>query len=204
MKISRCACQLAPHVANILQENKEREIPSYQQYKQFIEQQAGTVGRYDILLAALKKLGDRRFLWQKPKESERRAAERLQGALDIKPVNDTYLISVTLESDKAEGLDDIVNTVVETYVENSHEEQSIYASKERADILYRQRDKLQNAVSDKKTKLALLSQQLSVTTFVDGTANPYDQLLANSQLAYSQAQRERIAAEAGLLLFETP
>ena len=195
---------VAPRVANILSENKEQEIPSYQQYKQFSEQQAGTVGRYDILLAALNKMGEKRFLWQKVGETERRAAERLQAALVIKPVNDTYLISVALESDKAEGLDEIVNTVVETYIENAHEEQLIYASKERVQVLYNQRDKLQSIIIDKKKELAALSQQLSVTVFVDSTVNPYDQLLAGSQLAYSEAQRERITAEAGLLLFEDP
>lgn len=195
---------VAPRVANILQENKEQEIASYQQYRQFIEQQAGTVTRYDILLAALTKMGDKRFVWQKPKESDRRAAERLQAALVSKPVNDTYLFTLTLESDKAEGLDEIVNTVVEIYIANVHDEQSVYASKERVDVLYTQRDKFQNLITDKKKRLADLSQTLSVTTFVDNAVNPYDQLLANSQLAYSEAQRARMAAEAGLLLFENP
>ena len=198
------AIYVAPRVANILNENKEQDISSYQQYKQFVDQQVGTVGRYDILLAALKNLGDKRFLWQLPNEPERHAAERLQAALVIKPVNDSYLISVTLESDKAEGLDDIVNTVVETYIENAHEQSLIYASKERVEVLYNQRDKLQAIISEKKNKLAALSQQLSVTVFVDSTVNPYDQLLAGSQLAYSIAQRDRIVAEAGLLLFENP
>ena len=195
---------VAPRVANILQESKEQEIPSFQQYRQFMDQQAGTVARYDILLAALKKMGEKRFLWQKPGETERRAAERLQAALVTKPVNDTYLFSVTLESDKAEGLDYIVNTVVETYVENVHEEQLIYASKERVDVLFKQRDKFQNIISDKKKRLAELAQELSVTTFVDNAVNPYDQLLANTQLAYSEAQRDHMAAEAGLQLFENP
>jgi len=195
---------VAPRVANILHDSKEQEIPSYQQYRQFIDQQAGTVNRYDILLAALKKMGDKRFFWQNPGESERHAAERLQAALVTKPVNDTYLISVTLESDKAEGLEYIVNTVVETYVDSVHEEQLIYASKERVDVLYKQRDKFQEIISDKKKRLASLAQELSVTTFVDNAVNPYDQLLADSQLAYSAAQRDRMAAEAGLLLFENP
>ncbi|MEI6068513.1 MAG: hypothetical protein WCP96_14315 [Methylococcaceae bacterium] len=141
---------VAPRVPNILQENKEQEIASYQQYKQFVEQQIGTVNRYDIMLATLNKMGDKRTLWQFPGETERRAAERLQGALVVKPVSDTYLISVTLESDKPAGLDDIVNTVVKTYVENAHEEELIYASKERVGILYNQRNKLQDIISDKK------------------------------------------------------
>ena len=195
---------VAPRTANILQENKEQEIPSYQQYKQFVAQQAGTVGRYDILLSALKKLGDKRSYWQLPDETERRAAERLQAALIIKPVPDTYLISVVLESDKAEGLADIVNTVVETYIAYSHEESLIYASKERVDLLYEQRDKFQGIILDKKKRLADLAQELGVTTFTDKTVNPYDQLLATSQLAYSEAQRNSMEAMASLQLFENP
>ena len=195
---------VAPRTSNILQENKEQELGSYQQYKQFVDQQIGTIGRYDILLAALKKLGDKRFVWQLPNETERRAAERLQTALVIKPVSDSYLISVTLESDKKEWLDDIVNTVVETYIEKTHEEQSIYASKERINVLYQQRDKYQGIITDKKKRLEILAQELGVTTFVDGVANPFDELLANSQMAYSEAQRKTMEAEAGLLLFENP
>ncbi len=69
----------------------------------------------------------------------------------FKPVNDSYLISVTLESDKAEGLDDIVNTVIQNYVENAHEEQLIYASKERTQVLYAEQQKLQDLISSKNS-----------------------------------------------------
>ncbi|MEI6708787.1 MAG: chain length determinant protein [Methylococcales bacterium] len=195
---------VAPHVASVLEETKEQELPSREQYRQFLEQQAGTVARYDLLLAAFKKLGDKRFFWQLPKETERDAAERLQAALVITPVNDTYLLSVTLESDKKEGLDEIVNTVVENYVENAHENQLIYASKERIQLLYIERDKLKDIISTKKKQLVSIAQELGVTTFVDSTINPYDALLTDSQSAYSKAQRERITDEASLLLFEDP
>ena len=193
---------VSSHVANILSENREQDLS--QQYKMFSNQQVGTIGRYDILLLALDKLGRKRFLWQDPKESDRSAAERLQAALIIKPISETYLISVALEMDKAEGLDEIVNTVVGTYIENAREEQLLYASKERTQILYDQREKLQRIVNNKKKELAALSQQLSVTVFVDNAANPYDEILASSQFAYSQAQRELMKTEAELLLYEDP
>ena len=193
---------VAPRVANILQENTEQERPSHEQYRQFLEQQASTVARYDLLLAAFQKLGDKRFFWQLPKENERRALERLQTALVITPVNDTYLLSVTLESDNKEGLDEIVNTVVENYVENAHENQLIYASKERIQLLYVERDKLKDIIATKKKQLVSIAQELGVTTFVDTAINPYDALLTDSQSAYSKAQREHLVAEASLLLFE--
>ncbi len=193
---------VAPRVANILQDDKEQEIPSFQQYRQFITQQIATINRYDIMLAALERLGEKRYLWQQQDESARRAAERLQSSLIIKGIPDSYSIKVALELPRAEGLNDIVNAVVESYIKTAHEEQLIYASKERVDILYKERDKLQGFIADKKTQLAKLAQELSVTIFVDNIPNPYDQLLANSQLAYSEAQRDRMAAEADLHLFE--
>ncbi len=41
---------VAPRAVNILHESKEQEISSYQQYKQFVAQQIGTIRRYDFLL----------------------------------------------------------------------------------------------------------------------------------------------------------
>lgn len=195
---------ISPRVPNVLQENREQEMSSYQQYKQFVDQQAGTITRYDLLLEAFKKMGDKRFLWQDKAESERRAAERLQAALIIGPVNDTYLLSVALESTKKEGLEEIVNTVVQVYVDNAHEEQLIYASKERIQLLSDERDKLQGAIAKKKKRLSAISQELGVTTFVDSTINPYDKLLTDSQSAYSSAQRDYLKATAELSLFENP
>ena len=195
---------VAPRVATILQESKEQEIPSYQQYLQFLTQQASTVGRYDIVSAALKKMGDKRFVWQLPDETDRRAAERLQAALVVKPIKDTYLFSVTLESDNKEHLDEIVNTVIHEYFEEARKDLMLYASKERLAFLYDQRKKFQDIITEKKQRINDIAQTISLTTFVDTMTNPFDDLLADSQKALSVAQRERMAAEAGLLLFENP
>ena len=195
---------VAPRVATILQESKEQEIPSYQQYLQFLTQQASTVARYDIVSSALKKMGDKRFVWQLPDETDRRAAERLQAALVVKPIKDTYLFSVTLESDNKEHLDEIVNTVIHEYFDEARKDLMLYASKERLAFLYDQRKKFQDIITEKKQRLNDIAQTISVTTFVDTMTNPFDDLLADSQKALSVAQRERMAAEAGLLLFENP
>ena len=192
---------VSPHFANILQDSKEQEIS---QYQQFLTQQTGTVGRYDILLAALQKLGEKRFVWQNKDESDRHAAERLQAALVIAAVKDTYLFSVSLESDKKEYLDEIINTIVSTYLEESQKDQILYAAKERLSVLYQQREKLQQIIIEKKKRVQEISKELSITTFVDSSTNPYDALLADSQRAYSDAQRDRMTAEAGLQLFENP
>ena len=195
---------VAPRIANILQESKEQEISSYQQYQQFITQQASSVNRYDNMVTVLRRLGDKRFIWQDRAESERRAAERLQNELIAKPAKDTYLFTVTLESSKPQGLDEVVNEVINVYFEQARKEQMLYAAKERLEILYQQRDKFQQVIKEKKKRLLDIAKELSITTFVDNNSNPFDQLLSGSQLAYAAAQRERMAAEAELSVIENP
>ncbi len=195
---------IAPHVPNILQMNFERDFSSSTQYGEFVSQQIATINRYDILLIVLKKLREKHIPWQLPNESERHAAERLQVALVIKRVADIYLVSVTLESDVAEGLETIVNTVAESYIESVRDDSAIYASKDRANLLYQQKDKLEGFISTRKKRLEEISRITSVTTFVEGVVNPYDALITDTQQSYSVAQRNRMEAEANLLLFENP
>ncbi len=63
---------------------------------------------------------------------------------------------------------------------------------------------LEGFISARKKRLEEISRITSVTTFVDGGVNSNDELIAGTQQAYSVAQRNRMEAEANLLLFENP
>ena len=193
---------VAPRFVNILQDAKELEVSSYQQFRQFIEQQALTVGRYDILLEALRRLGDKRRAWQQPGESERRAAERLQAALKVVAVKDSYLITVSLESPVKEGLDAVVNAVVETFIEKVKDEEFFHGRKLREAELERRRGEIVKLLAEKSARRTEIAQTLGVTTFIDSSPNPFDQLLVDAQTALAQAQRQRLAAEGALAVFE--
>ncbi|MEW6039003.1 MAG: chain length determinant protein [Pseudomonadota bacterium] len=190
---------VAPRFVNILKESKELDIPAYDQ---FIEHQALTVPRYDILLESLAKLGDDRYVWQRRTESDRRAAERLQAALEVKPVKDSYLITVTLESTTPDHLDELVNTIVDTYLEKSRESDSFFARNVRLASLQERRRQIQDEINARLARRTEVAQDLSVTTFSEQIASPYDKLLAESQNALATAQRNRLASEAALALFE--
>lgn len=88
---------VSPRFAKNLEQDQELVLESNSQYREFVQQQVKTINRFDIVFAALQKLGDKRFLWQNRDEPDRVAAERLQGQLDIKPVPDTYQITIGLE-----------------------------------------------------------------------------------------------------------
>ena len=62
-----------------------------------MQQQVFEIDSYATAVAGLARLASKRWLWQKPGESDRRAAERLMGSLKISPVRDSYFITVSLE-----------------------------------------------------------------------------------------------------------
>lgn len=193
---------VAPRFAHVLDDARELELQSFTQYQQFIQQQTRTIGRYDILLTALQRLGERRFeLWQRPEESDREAAERLQRELQVRHVRDTYLITVALESTEPVGLELVVNTVVEVYLERARREE-IYASDDRILLLEQQRDQRAERIAELSTQRAELAQALGITTFAEGALNPHDTLLLEVRSALLEAERARIAAAAEQATFD--
>ena len=188
---------VSPRFAKNLEQDQELVLESNAQYREFVQQQVKTINRFDIVFAALQKLGDKRFLWQTRKEPDRLAAERLQGELDIKPVPDTYQITVGLEGKKPQGLAEVVNAVVDTYIATFKDEQ-LYGTKDRVLALETERTQISREIEAKTARRTELAQELAVTTFNDSNPNPYDQLLLQAKDAYAQARRQRFEAAAQL------
>ncbi len=193
---------VAPRFANILSGSSELEFQSSTQYYQFVNQQLRTINRYDIMLEALRRLGDRRFvLWQQEGETDRKAAERLQSSLEIKDVRDTYLITVSLESEQPKGLQDLVNSVVTVYLEQVKTDE-LYASDQRIEILRENRAERVARIAELVERRSELAQKLGVTTFADSAINPYDNLLIEVKSVVFDAERARINAEAELATYD--
>lgn len=195
---AEAALRVSPtYVENLKQDDADIQLASTTQYQQFVQQQATTLRSFDVATAALQRLGDRRSLWQKPGESDRRAAERLMAALLVQPVRDTYLITVALEGATPDGLSEIVNTVTEEYVVRSGEE-GIYGPDQRVETLRTRREQLQQEIDGDVARIAALSSELGVSTFEDTHLNPVDSALVGTGQALTEWRRKRIAAEAKL------
>lgn len=194
---AEAAIRVSPTFARNLQEDNELRFNSNSDYRQFVQQQVVEIVGFDTTTAALEKLGSRRSLWQKPEESDRRAAERLMAALRVRAVPDTYLITVALEGDEPEGLDAIVNAVVDAYLEK-YKAQQLYGADERVRALTERRAALQGEVEEKSAAQSAMALELGVSTFEEKFINPYDKLLDQSNEALAAATRRRIDAEAKL------
>lgn len=191
---------VAPRFVNILREPKEFDVASYQQFRQFAEHQSQTIKRYDIAETALKRLEEKGLgdAWQTPPETLRQAAERLMGGIKAVAIKDTYLISVSLDSGKAEHLETVLNTVIDTYVDIVHKETLFFGQDVRSNTLLKRREELAADMEVHKKRRTEIAQEIGVTTFNSNGANPFEPILMGSRVALAEAHRQVIAAQAAL------
>jgi succinoglycan biosynthesis transport protein ExoP len=186
---------VSPRFIANLEDNKEFDLQSNSQYREYVQQNVRTVNRFDILRDALQKIGPLRSVWVRPDESLDRATERLQGALAVEPVADTYQIAVTLEADKKVGLSELVNAIANIYLERAKAEE-FYASDARVRNLIQDRSRLQHEIDRKQARRLELAQELGVSSFTENFLNPYDRLLVTAKEAVSEARKSKIEADA--------
>ena len=188
---------VSPRFIANLQDDKEFEMQSNSQYREYVQQNVRTINRYDIIESVINSLGTHQNYWVKKGETLRHAITRLQGALQITPVADTYQIAISLQGDKAEGLAEIVNAVVTTYCVQVRAE-DFYGTDMRIRDLNQDGQKMQQEIAQREARRSELAQKLGVSTFTESAVNPYDRLLIGAKEALAEARRKRIEAEAQL------
>jgi Mrp family chromosome partitioning ATPase/capsular polysaccharide biosynthesis protein len=199
--IATAVVYVSPRFMANLADNNNQKFDSIGQYREYVAQNVKTINRFDIVLESLNKLGGLNSVWVKKGETLERAASRLQGALIIEEIADTYQIAISLEGKKKTGLAELVNTVADTYLEKAKSEE-FFDSDQRVQSLLGDRARLQKEIADKQARRLALAQELGVSSFTDNDLNPYDRLLVTAKEAESDAQKNAIQAETQLAAFD--
>lgn len=194
--------QVAPRYMKNLRDDGELSFPSNTQYREFLEQQTRSVLRYDIVQEALRGIEGQSVRWQRPDESERLAVDRLRDLMKVRAVPDTYMIEISLESKQKEGMAELVNAVVTTYVERMKRERIFGADVRQRNLEMREKE-LARLIQEKTAKRTDAALLLGVTSFGDNVENPYDRLLASQRNTLNEARAKRFEAEAKLKAFQT-
>lgn len=194
--------QVMPSYMKNMRDDGELSFPSNTQYREFLQQQAKSVLRFDIVQDALRSLGDEARRWYLPGESERLTVDRLRNLLAVRPISDTYMIEVSLQSPGKEGVAELVNAVVKTYVDRMRDER-VYGADVRARNLETRESELLRRIQDKTAKRTALALQLGISAFGGKEENPYDRVLADMRSALAEARNKRFDAEAKLKAFTT-
>jgi succinoglycan biosynthesis transport protein ExoP len=192
---------VSPRFIANLADNNAGKFDSMEQYREYVQQNVRTINRFDIVLDALSSDSTLQKFWVNPRESLEHAASRLQGALIIADVADTYQITVSLEGKKKNGLAELVNAVADTYLEKAKSEE-FYGSDQRVNSLIADQKRLQKEIAEKQAKRMALAQELGVSSFSGSDLNPYDRLLVSAKESQSEAQKETIEAKSQLAVFD--
>lgn len=194
---SEAVIQINYRYAPNLRTIQEIETRSVSEYNRLAQQQMRTMTRFDVLKRALDSLGDKRWYWQKPDESEQRAIQRLSWSLQIKAVHDTYLITIGLWDEDPKVIPVIVNAVVESYLKAAREE-IFFGESLRLENLDNRRQEHDVRIAQLSKELESTAKKLGLMTFEEGMQNPYDRILVDMTSALSQATERRVTAEAEL------
>lgn len=192
--------QVAPRYMKNVRDDGELDFPSNTQYREFLEQQTRSVLRYDIVRDALVGLGERGSVWQRPTESQRRAVDRLRESMSVRSIPDTYMIEISLQSERKEGLAEIVNAVVNTYVERMKSER-VYGADVRIRSLQVREQALTGMIKNKVEERTRLALQLGISAFTGKEENPYDKVLVEMRAALAEAHNKRFEAESKINAF---
>jgi polysaccharide biosynthesis transport protein len=198
---STATVQVSPRYMKTLRDDIELEFQSNTQYLQFVEQQARTINRYDVIELALQQLDETGpNPWRREGESDRRAIERLQRSLAIRHLRNTYLIQVTLVTDQPDGIEVILNAVVAAYLERAREEH-FFAADQRVESLKRRESELLEQIESMTEERTRIAQELGVTAFNPDDVNPFDRRAYQLQEDHLEARTRRIEAQARLDAF---
>ena len=188
---------VSPTFPTTLAEEKEQDRP----YDAYIQDQAQTVTRYDILATAISSLGD--HVWQRPGESLQSAVARLSKGLQVERVGSTFQLSIALKSSNPTRAASVVNAVTNAFVEKAHHEE-FYGRDARILNLRDERARLEAELNTKMAHQAVLMRSLGVASVAtQDTSTSYDARLLKLHEDLTTAREARMQAEAQLAALQT-
>lgn len=193
--------QVSPIYQRTLSADKEVELQSNSQYRDFVSHMSRSVVRFDVVSAAVQALREEGNNVCLPPETDRKCVERLQRTLYVLPMGDSYMVRAGFTTTEKGLSDKIINAVMASFIEVVRSEQ-IFGADSRTEFLQERTASLRAEVSRYEARRAELAGLLGLTTFSEGTANPYDALLAQSRSRLAQATLERSSAQAALDAFQ--
>lgn len=198
--VAEAVFQVAPTYMKNLEADKELELQSNSQYREYVNHLSSTVIRYDVLKRALDELKARNIDTRPAGFTERQYIERLERTIYTRPVADTYMVRIGTEDADPRYLHDLINAIADSFVRTTRTEQ-IFGSSERLEVLNGNVQRLHGEIEDLQAERVKLAEKLGLTSFGEKSESPFDAMLAQAREKLTAATVERVQAEAALAAF---
>ncbi len=141
------------------------------------------------------------FKWVLPKESMMAAVNRLNGRIKIAQIRDTQLISITMEGMSADGLAEMINSIIKGYMHSS-EAYTRNQDTFKLDVLNRERQKVQKELDEGYLLLEDISRKSGTAITEEKNLYIYFETLADLRKVYNKLVTDRILAESRMKALE--
>jgi capsular exopolysaccharide synthesis family protein len=187
--------KIEPVVPKILYGKEEASIMPY--YDDFVRTQINKVKSYPVLSRTLQIYRERGLRWQLPDETVEQAIDRLTVRLNISQLRDTQLFSLSMTSQRKEGLAEIINAAVEAYLEAIADEQ-MNKDASRLSFLRNRKVQIEKELAEKYDVLQQISAQYAVGITDEKNIYVYLQAIVDLTQQLVKATSRRIEFESKL------
>ncbi len=193
--IAESIFQVSPTYMKNLDTDREVELQSNSQYREYVNHLSKTVTRYDVIEHAILTLRDENIDIQPAGMSERKFIEKLQRDIYVRSIPDTYMVKIGIESQDNRYLSNIVNAVTDSFLATTRSEQ-IFGAEDRLKVIEENSNRLRAEIAAFETQRVALAEKLGLTTFTEATQNPFDAILQNMRERLTTISVERSDAQA--------
>ncbi len=176
----------------IISGNDVDSISSY--FKDYARTQVEQIHKIEMLEEALNRLGPTAQATFVPAGlTVGEAAARLLEVIEVEEVKGTHLMQLTLRGGKPDGLAELINALMDVYLEQKQAEQA-GQSRERLDYLKAEKKTLEASIAEQESAIEEIANQADIASFSE-EYNPFRQQLLQLQAEYARVQVERVKAE---------
>jgi succinoglycan biosynthesis transport protein ExoP len=166
-------------------------------YTTFVNQQLMMISQYDTLREAVQRLRQQSIPWGYKGETDRQAVVRLQAALEVQRIPDSYEISLQVIGSDPRIAAGVANTIAQTFLDQRRgPDASGHAGRDEA--LFVQKAAIERELKTKLEERAVLAESLEVVNLQKASLLPEDQILSYTNEAIAAAHHRRLEAQEAL------
>lgn len=191
MYISYSEVGVSRNFQRTLQNDREMEMRTTQEYDIFRNEQIGLMLRADVLEEGLRRAGQLdNGTWAAPEDGPAAAVGAFGASLDVYGLTNTLRFAADLRGYNPYVLEDALNGLLEAFLD-AHRQEFFFGEDERPEILRKTLEEIDAVIAGKRAELKALAEELNVLDFKENRTNPWLTPLENARLALVETQREQ-------------
>lgn len=180
--------RVSPVIQAFISRNKETSITSY--YGRFVQTQVDRIKEPEIIEKAIDRLPPNLKRLFKPDNLPLHTAAKIVGGrLEATQLRGTHLIEIKLTRGSPTGLADIINNIMEVYIDEYQREEEGKDSR-RLSYLLKEKKRLESEIAEQAGLLQKISKEIATSAFFIKDDQP-----SQFQAAYESAYRTRVEKE---------